>query len=422
MTSPTPPVNYQLLRLYIDTIPQFDGNPNTLGIFIENCESLIHNFATNPNDTTLNSFILRAIISKLCGRALSLIGSRIELTKWSDIRNALKLSFGDQRNIDCLLQDLIMLRPLKNENSYNFGIRCQDARSLIISKINALEISTDQKILRIQNFDDIALKTFIRGLSGAIQNNIRLRNPDSLEKAMSLVIEEENFLYSQNINNTLNTQQSVRPFHKITPTGTIQKPNYPNVQKPNYQNFQRPNYQNVQRPNYQNFQKPFTTNTGFMPRTFQNPIQNYQSLPRPMPQQNQLTWKPNNNFQFPKPPYFSQRPSQIRRFNQPSQFANNSNQVKNMTFKQEPMEIGSGTSRFTQKQPKYPCEELFLQNVDNPDEQVENQVEFDENDDYETEYYPDYEYNEIDFDPNLPEYQIDQSVNFLKTNIDDHKT
>lgn len=36
------PVNYSLLILYIDTIPNYEGKPQSLGIFLDNyCENLI---------------------------------------------------------------------------------------------------------------------------------------------------------------------------------------------------------------------------------------------------------------------------------------------------------------------------------------------------------------------------------------------
>ena len=49
-----------------------------------------------------------------------LIGSRIELKTWNEVKRALQLSFGDQRNVDCLIQDLIVLKPFKNKSPYNF--------------------------------------------------------------------------------------------------------------------------------------------------------------------------------------------------------------------------------------------------------------------------------------------------------------
>ncbi|XP_056631419.1 uncharacterized protein LOC130441660 [Diorhabda sublineata] len=166
----------------------------TLGT-LRNCESFISAFASN-SDNALKTFLLRAIIGKLTSRAQILIGSRTELKSWDEIKQALNLSFGDQRDIDCLVQDLINLKPFKNKTPYNFGMRYKDSRSLIISKLNTLHLDLSEKQLHLRNYDNLALKTFVRGLPLPIQTNIRLRSPNSLEKAMSLVVEEENFLYS----------------------------------------------------------------------------------------------------------------------------------------------------------------------------------------------------------------------------------
>lgn len=45
---------------------------------------------------------------------------------------------------------------------------------------------------KIINYDKLDLKTFTRGLSDRIQEMVRLRNPNSLELVISLVLEEEN--------------------------------------------------------------------------------------------------------------------------------------------------------------------------------------------------------------------------------------
>lgn len=125
-------------------------------VFINNCTSLISNFF-REGDNVHNDFIVRAIIGKLSGRALSLIGSRIhELNTWNDVKTALELSFGDQRNLDCLVQDLIALTPTKSETPYNFGMRCQDARSLIFSKLNSLNLVSDDRLIRIRNYEELA--------------------------------------------------------------------------------------------------------------------------------------------------------------------------------------------------------------------------------------------------------------------------
>lgn len=173
--------NLQLLRLHLEVIPNYDGNPHTLNIFLDAWQNLVDTFGSA--DVIVNNFLVRAILGKLTGRALILIGSRIELKTWEEIKASIKESFGDQRNIDCLVQDLIAVRPQKNETPYNFGMRCQDARSLITSKLNCSNYSEDERKIRQSNYDDLALKTFIRGLPSFIQNNVRLRDPKNLEKA-----------------------------------------------------------------------------------------------------------------------------------------------------------------------------------------------------------------------------------------------
>lgn len=192
------PVNYQLMKLYIDTIPNFSGDSGTLEIFLEHCDCLINQYKNiqNLNDP-INSFLLRAVIGKLSGNALMLVGSRPEIRAWTDLKNLLRLSFGDQRNLDCLVQDIIIMRPLKNESFLTFGQRIQKARSSIASKLISMNLSAEERRFQIKNYDELSLKTFIRGLTGRIQDLVRLRNPDSLELAMAYVVEEENFTLSQ---------------------------------------------------------------------------------------------------------------------------------------------------------------------------------------------------------------------------------
>lgn len=196
----TQPVNYQLLRLTIDNIPKFDGDTHVLEIFIDSCDFLINTYK-NVNDANdpINNFLVKAILGKLSGRAQYLIGSRQELNTWTQIKDTLRSTFGDNRNLDCLVQDLIILRPLRNESPVNFGSRIQDARSLIFSKLKSISTYSDaERVLHVKNYSELSLKTYIRGLSGRLQDIIRLRNPKDLEEAISFIIEEENFAYANN--------------------------------------------------------------------------------------------------------------------------------------------------------------------------------------------------------------------------------
>lgn len=355
-----PAINYQLLRLYIDSIPSFDGNTHTLGIYVDNCESLIKNFA-RQNDDAFNNFILRAILGKLTGRALMIIGSRTELKTWQEIKAALYLCFGDQRDIDCLIQDLIALRPNRNETPYNFGMRIQDTRSLVINKLNTLTMTPNEKLIRLTSYDDLALKTFIKGLPLNLQTIIRLRNPDSLEKAMSFVIEEENFLYSTNKANSLNTQSNFRPTQRQIPIRQTNPPNF-NQYSPNLAISQipRPNFQPL--PNFQ--PRPFMQNNHF---PFRPPNQFFNSQFRPNFNGQNAVQQPNV---FQKHPYFLNRQNNM--FQNQNQNINRPNQ-SNQNNKPEPMDTSSSNSRIKPK-PKYIATELYNQNI-NENVEIENPPE-----------------------------------------------
>ncbi|KAK4882650.1 hypothetical protein RN001_005969 [Aquatica leii] len=57
-------VNYNMLKLYVDTIPHFDGDSKTLEIFIEHCEQLVNTYKNSTNAADpINTFLTRAINS-----------------------------------------------------------------------------------------------------------------------------------------------------------------------------------------------------------------------------------------------------------------------------------------------------------------------------------------------------------------------
>nr|CAH7748166.1 unnamed protein product [Callosobruchus chinensis] len=93
--------------------------------------------------------------------------------------------------------ELIIMKPHKNESFFNLGQRIQKARSAIASKLISMNLAVAERTFQIKNYDELCLKTFIRGLTGRVQDMVRLRNPDSLELAISYVLEEENFMLHQ---------------------------------------------------------------------------------------------------------------------------------------------------------------------------------------------------------------------------------
>jgi len=189
--------NNTLQQIHLTAVPRYDGNPSTLAIFISSCEYLLTTFGSSTPGNTTNELLLRLILSKLEGRALTLIGSREDATSWVQIKTLLYQYFGDQRDENCLIRDLMALRPRRNETAYQFGVRCQDVRSLLQSRLKLKEADVTVRTVKNNLYDDLALQTFLQGLPRHLSLPVRLRNPQNLEVAMSLVIEEENFLYAQ---------------------------------------------------------------------------------------------------------------------------------------------------------------------------------------------------------------------------------
>lgn len=223
----------QLQKHHIDCIPDYDENPATSAIFIQSSQYLINNFSDNTNIANpQNEFLLRAIIGKLTGRALNLVGSRGNLRNWLSIKNLLLQFFSDQRDENCLVGDLMHLRQGKLESPVHFGHRCQDLLSLLLNKIQLTENNANILELKKNLFEKQALNAFLRGLHSNLP--IRLRNPQTLEQAIAFTIEEQNFAYARRNLTYINSMKPTSPqFRSLQNRRNIHRPLYQNLSSVN---------------------------------------------------------------------------------------------------------------------------------------------------------------------------------------------
>lgn len=365
-------VNYSLIRYQADNIPLFDGNTKHICRFISACENFLeaHLDRVHPN-APLNIALFDTILSKLTGRAADLIASRIELNNWNLVKEAIKTTFSDQRSIDCVVQDIITMKPHKHENSLQFGIRLQDARSLLYSKINASNDPREVKLLKITEYGKLTTKTFINGLDYNMQLVIRLKNPQSVEEAITHAVEEENFIYFRN-RQASNHKISPQP-NSLLQTMSHNKNNYQHHSQPSFHTTNYNNNAPVRRPL---FSSPFQQNAylrpNFTPQAFNQPRNVY-------PYRNDLTFKGYGQF---KP-----RSGQSRTFNQnfnnrPTMGPTNQNSgirhcnpPQNQNFNRgEPMDISSGNTIINRalrqainpQNRNFVSQELFNQSVELP--------------------------------------------------------
>lgn len=241
-----------ITQTQISIIPVFDGNPNTLGLYLDSCEYLINTFANlnNINDP-INAFLMRIFQSKLSGDALTLIGSRQTLTTWKQLREFLELNFTDQRSEECLRADLLNLRPFRSETPYNFGVRIKETLNLLLSKVKRTFTDAAKIAWKNEDYSELALQTYLRGICqiSDLGHRVRFRNPYSLEIAMGYVIEEENFEYSVSRSNNLNTNlintNFVKAPFKLAHSSKLNQPlNQPKLVA-DRSNFLRQNYSQI---------------------------------------------------------------------------------------------------------------------------------------------------------------------------------
>ena len=312
-------VNINILKLYADSIPPYNGSELELEPFI-NAVSEFHELYYGT-DQALNKCIERIISGKLRDRARMLIGARPELNTWALIKDNLRATFGDNRSIDILEQTLFTMTMHRNENPLDFARRIQTNRSKLCFKLNSkpsTEVTKEQKFIYIKQYE--SLKVFLRNLNMRTCDFIRSRNPETLEDAVNLYIENENFVQSQIQTQNLISKQPVKnqigqqnanKFQNQTPY----KQNYQNqfLQFPPQQNFPSQPIPIQPRPNT-NIRFP-TNNQVFGNQQKQNvfkpnPNRTPQHAPEPMSIQTRQNFSVNKNFQ--NQPQQRLTPSQVR--------------------------------------------------------------------------------------------------------------
>lgn len=341
----------------ISTIPVFGGEPNSLPLYIDACEDLVKTYANGQNlADPINPYLIKIIKSRLSGEAQALIGSR-RLSTWHEIKTLLTLNFLDQRSEDCLLNDLTGESPKKNENPYSFGQRIKDTLNLLLTKMQ-LEATAEliQLIpLKTTLYKNTALQTYKRGLMkyGNIGELLYIKNPQTLETAMSDVLEYQNWQYRCGKTPAPETQH--KTANQIIPGQMkmlLSPQQQPIIQQPV---FRQQQFYQQPRPVFQQPQPFHQIQRLYQPQQYYQPQQFYQQRP----QQNQQ-----------KPPSF--------KFNKsPGQLMERKQQ------KQRPMDIDPSSSRVkvvkqTPFGPSYPQKKWIAEEIHLQEQELTQQINDDE--------------------------------------------
>lgn len=269
----------------LELVPEFDGSPCRLFRFISMATEVLNTYWDPTPDNAncpQNMYVFNSIISKLTGRAEEVISISGAQT-WGDIKNTLITNFGDQRDENSLLSDLISLRQKPNEDCVQFYYRIIATLNTLHNYISLHECDINIRKSKLDTYNNQALRTLLVGLRDPQQSMIRSLQPDNLPEALKYMIEDNNIRYMSRQSN-------------------YQKP------KPNSNNFQKSNFQQNSNhyvkqpfvPHNMGAQYNVPTNSQFP----QGPIQIQQKqnfTPRKFPTNQQVfgkqtnVWKPNKN-------------------------------------------------------------------------------------------------------------------------------
>ena len=212
----TPKMSVQprdITTVYQDTIPVFDGDTNTLNAFISACEFLVQTFLFEPNEP-VQALLLRIFQGKLRGKSLQVISSNETVRTWTELKELLLNNFGDQRSEACLFNDLVSIKPMKNESAIELGKRIKALLQLLLTQVNMRDADLASRALKSSNYKNTALQIYLQGLlelDNFIGILVQVKQPTDLESAMSNVIEVENFNYRAGRNNNLLKNQNNKP-------------------------------------------------------------------------------------------------------------------------------------------------------------------------------------------------------------------
>lgn len=394
----------------LDLLPEFDGTTHKLYRFITLAEDTLDTYWDQNSPGCLkNKFLLNSIIAKLKGRAEEIVAVSGAQT-WPQIKNTLLTTFGDLRDENALLSDLIQTSQKLNEDTITYYYRVISILNHLTNYINLYEVSPAIRANKINTYNSQALRTLIVGLREPTQSMLRSLKPLNLAESLKHLTEDQNIRYMSR-----QTQHTSNPPNRPN-FNSRQIPRYPQLTYHHQQQHQ----QNHPSNNFPRGPIPIQPRPP-QPQRFPT---NAQVFNRPNYSNNVNVWKPRNpnpNTQHPPTPMSTNsRNSFSPKLGTPMSVSthNTSNmrpQFRPNYFKPKHNFISEELHNVEQNTPlHYKMEE----NPYDPDLQCsslehENYQYYDYS--YENNHDPNYDPNETNFDPNLFEQSDEQSQNFRIT-------
>lgn len=173
------------INVLCNFINPYRGDRETLTAFLTNCQNALD--LASPTQRTL---LFKFIIAKLEGKAQIACSNKL-FENFDALKAFLKQNFGERKHYTHLLLDLQSCKQQSNESVSQFALRVESCLTDLQSEIHNSDSLKRDLPGRIAMTEDLALYTFFLGLHPRLSNNVRCRNPKTLNGAINIALEEE---------------------------------------------------------------------------------------------------------------------------------------------------------------------------------------------------------------------------------------
>lgn len=176
-------------RIDINTLFKFikpyDGSRDKLNSFLNNCEN-----AYKLASSTQKSILLNFILSRLEGKAETAASIK-DFDSWETLSSFLQSQFGERKHYAHLLSELQDAHQLTGESVSQYSIKIETCLAQILTEITLSNKKKTELSGKTSAMEDLALHSFLMGLTPKIGNLVRMKNPISLNEAINYAISEE---------------------------------------------------------------------------------------------------------------------------------------------------------------------------------------------------------------------------------------
>ncbi|XP_071055716.1 uncharacterized protein [Onthophagus taurus] len=135
-------------------------------------------------------------MGKLRAKAREAVDANKTPTSWPELKNILIHAFGGKRSEDVLIYDLNSQTPRKKDTTASYANKIKVTLYTLLSKINLEEANVAIRQIKQDQYNQIALRTYLFGLDLINPNigmEVKLRRPPDLETAEAYALEVVNY-------------------------------------------------------------------------------------------------------------------------------------------------------------------------------------------------------------------------------------